>query len=134
METVFDLKTELPFDENLFDHMKNTAKGLLSGAEKSQYTQAIVLISSKENEYGAVIGNAISKDKAEEEAFLKRLKDACDTEVCCLLCMWEDGNIDLPSIDFRKMLCEASAKNTETQIFVMTQNGTALKKLGSTMK
>ena len=134
METVFDLKTELPFDENLFEQMKNTANGLLGGAEKSQYTQAIVLISSKENEYGAVIGNAISKDKAEEEAFLKRLKDACDTEVWYLLCMWEDGNIDLPSIDFRKMLCEASAKNTETQIFVMTQNGTALKKLGSTMK
>ena len=134
MKTVFDLKTELQFDVNAFEQMKDTAKGLLSGVEKTQYTQAIVLLSSKGKEYGAVIGNAISKDKAEEEALLKRLKDACDTEVCYLLCMWEDGNIDLPSIGFRKMLCEASAKNTETQIFVMTQNGAALKKLGSTMK
>ena len=119
--------------KTIFEDMKNTAKNLLDGAEKAQYTQAIVLLSQR-NEYAAVINNAISKEKREEEALLKRLKDADDTEVRYLLCMWADGNIDLPSFDFRKMLCEVSEKNIDTQIFVMTQNGVALKKLEATMK
>ena len=34
MKTVFDLKTELQFDVNAFEQMKDTAKGLLSGAAR----------------------------------------------------------------------------------------------------
>ena len=135
MQTLFELKSKLTIDMAVFEQMKKTAEAELSKAAAGQYVQAVVLLSAKENEYSTLIKNALSKEKADETAFLERIKNVNDTEICYVLCMWQaDKCIDIPSFDFRKLLCALNPKNTEALLFVMTANGVSGIKVSTTMK
>ena len=134
MHTLFELNTKIDVDAAAFERMMNAAEAELSKAEKSQYIQAIVLLSVKGNEYSTLIKNALSKEKSDETALLKRIKDLNDTEIRYALCLWQDGDIDIPSYWFRKSLCTLDLKNTETLLFVMTADGIGGIKVSTTMK
>ena len=135
MQTLFELKTKLTVDMAVFEQMKKTAEAELSKAAAGQYVQAVVLLSAKENEYSTLIKNALSKEKADEITFLEGIKNVNDTEIRYVLCMWQaDKCIDIPSFDFRKLLCALNPKNTEALLFVMTANGVSGIKVSTTMK
>ena len=135
MKTLFELKTKLTIDIAVFEQMKKTAEAELSKAAAGQYVQAVVLLSAKENEYSTLIKNALSKEKADEITFLEGIKNLNDTEIRYVLCMWQaDKCIDIPSFDFRKLLCALNPKNTEALLFVMTDNGVSGIKVSTTMK
>ena len=135
MQTLFELKTKLTVDMAVFEQMKKTAEAELSKAAAGQYVQAVVLLSAKENEYSTLIKNALSKEKADEITFLEGIKNVNDTEIRYVLCMWQaDKCIDIPSFDFRKLLCALNPKNTEALLFVMTDNGVSGIKVSTTMK
>ena len=134
MHTLFELNTKIDVDTAAFERMMNAAEAELSKAEKSQYIQAIVLLSVKGNEYSTLIKNALSKEKSDETALLKRIKDLNDTEIRYALCLWQDGGIDIPSYWFRKSLCTLDPKNTETLLFVMSTDGIGGIKVSTTMK
>ena len=134
MHTLFELNTKIDVDAAAFERMMNAAEAELSKAEKSQYIQAIVLLSVKGNEYSTLIKNALSKEKSDETALLKRIKDLNDTEIRYALCLWQDGGIDIPSHWFRKSLCTLDPKNTETLLFVMSTDGIGGIKVSTTMK
>ena len=134
MHTLFELNTKIDVDAAAFERMMNAAEAELSKAEKSQYIQAIVLLSVKGNEYSTLIKNALSKEKSDETALLKRIKDLNDTEIRNALCLWQDGGIDIPSYWFRKSLCTLDPKNTETLLFVMSTDGIGGIKVSTTMK
>ena len=134
MHTLFELNTKIDADVAAFERMMNAAEAELSKAEKSQYIQAIVLLSVKGNEYSTLIKNALSKEKSDETALLKRIKDLNDTEIRYALCLWQDGGIDIPSYWFRKSLCTLDPKNTETLLFVMSTDGIGGIKVSTTMK
>ncbi len=134
MQTFFELKTEVPFDLNIFKNMRETAIELLSVAEHGQYTEAIVLFSVSGNKYSAIIKNALSKEKMEEMLLLENLKTANDTEIRYVLCMWQDNCIDIPSFAFRELLCNLNSKNSESLLFVMTAKGVSAIKASTTMK
>lgn len=128
------MENKLMFDSDIFEKMMGTARDILNNAEKGEYTQAIVLLSANGTEYAALIKNALSENKLDEKSLLERLSLANDTEIRYLLCIWQDGGIDLPSYRFREMLCETDPRNTECEIFMLTQNGTSLVKLEKTMR
>ena len=134
MHTLFELNTKIDVDAAAFERMMNAAEAELSKAEKSQYIQAIVLLSVKGNEYSTLIKNALSKEKSDETALLKRIKDLNDTEIRYALCLWQDGGIDIPSYWFRKSLCTLDPKNTETLLFVISTDGIGGIKVSTTMK
>ena len=134
MHTLFELNTKIDVDAAAFERMMNAAEAELSKAEKSQHIQAIVLLSVKGNEYSTLIKNALSKEKSDETALLKRIKDLNDTEIRYALCLWQDGGIDIPSYWFRKSLCTLDPKNTETLLFVMSTDGIGGIKVSTTMK
>ena len=134
MHTLFELNTKIDVDAAAFERMMNAAEAELSKAEKSQYIQAIGLLSVKGNEYSTLIKNALSKEKSDETALLKRIKDLNDTEIRYALCLWQDGGIDIPSYWFRKSLCTLDPKNTETLLFVMSTDGIGGIKVSTTMK
>ena len=134
MHTLFELNTKIDVDAAAFERMMNAAEAELSKAEKSQYIQAIVLLSVKGNEYSTLIKNALSKEKSDETDLLKRIKDLNDTEIRYALCLWQDGGIDIPSHWFRKSLCTLDPKNTETLLFVMSTDGIGGIKVSTTMK
>ena len=134
MHTLFELNTKIDVDAAAFERMMNAAEAELSKTEKSQYIQAIVLLSVKGNEYSTLIKNALSKEKSDETALLKRIEDLNDTEIRYALCLWQDGGIDIPSYWFRKSLCTLDPKNTETLLFVMSTDGIGGIKVSTTMK
>lgn len=134
MKSMFDIKNPLPFDEKLFNKMSAIAKESLEEAKKQQYTQSIVLLTSCGGEYCSVITNALSAEKTDEADLIERLIAANDTCVSSILCMWGDGNIDIPSFAFRKILCELNPDNLNAGILVNTFNGYSAIKLGNTMK
>ncbi len=135
MQTIFELKTEIPFDLNIFENMRETAVKLLTAAEHGQYTEAIVLFSGTGNQYSAIIKNALSKEKTDETSWLEKLKAANDTEIHYVLCMWQvDNCIDIPSFAFRELLCSLNPKNSESLVFVMTAKGVAAIKVCATMR
>ena len=135
MQTLFELKTKLPVDMAVFEQMKKTAEAELSKAEAGQYTQALVLLSAKGNEYKVLIKNALSEEKTDEIALLEGMKNSGDTEIRYVLCMWQnDKGIDVPSYAFRKLLCTLDPKNTDALLFVMTADGVSAIKISNTMK
>ena len=134
MQSIFEFKTHIPFDADRFGITKKVAKEVLENAEKCEYTQAIALHTSSGKNYCAVIFNATSKDKIEEKALLELMKNDGSTRVESVLCMWQDGCIDVPSFAFRKMLCDADGQNSDATVFVMTKDGPAAVKLESIMK
>ena len=134
MRSLFELKTKLTVDMSVFEQMKKTAEIELSKAETGQYTQSVVLLSAKGNEYSTLIKDALSKEKSDETALLKRIKDLNDTEIRYALCWWQNGGLDIPSYWFREALCTLDLKNTETLLFVMTTDGISGIKVSTTMK
>lgn len=134
MKSLFELKTKITPDFTVFECMKEKATEILSDTEKSQYTQAIVLYSAAGNEYSAVIRNALSKEKKDETSLLCKIQEAKDSEICFVLCMWQDKCIDIPSFDFRKLLLDLNENNSESTLFVMTADGVSGIKLSATMK
>lgn len=134
MQYLFDPKIKNALDFEIFKSMKEKAIELLSNTENCKYTQAIVLRSSKGNEYGTVIRNALSKERYDEQVLIQKIQDANDSTICFVLCMWQEQCIDVPSYDFRKTLLELNEANAEAMIFVMTACGASEIKLLSTMK
>jgi len=134
MQSLFEPKTKLPIDVDVFEQMKKTAEAKLSRAEIGQYTQVVVLLSAMGNEYSTLIKDALSEEKADEADLFERMKNSNDTEICCVLCMWQDKCIDIPSYAFRESLCALNPKNTETLLFVMTADGVSGIKISTTMK
>lgn len=135
MQTIFELKTKLTIDMALFEQMKKTAETELSKAETGQYTQAVVFLSAKGNEYSTYIKNALSENMADEIALLEKMKNVNDTEICYVLCLWQDNKcIDVPSYAFRELLCALNPKNAEALLFVMTADGVSGIKVSTTMK
>ena len=132
--SLFELKNPIAVDMCLFEKMKKTATELLRDAEKGQHTQAVVLFSAQGNEYGRVIKDTIAEDDSDEMALIESLKAADDTEIKCILCMWQCGGIDIPSYRLRKMLCELNCQNAESLLIVMTFDGISGLKVAKTMK
>ena len=132
--SLFELKNPIAVDLCLFEKMKKTATELLSGAEKGQNTQAVVLFSAQGNEYGTVIKDAIVEDTSDEIALIESLKAADDTEIKYILCMWQGNTIDIPSYRLRKMLRELNCQNAESLLIVMTFDGISGIKVAKTMK
>ena len=134
MQSLFEQKIKNAPDLEIFKSMKEKAIELISNADNCKYTQAIVLRSSKGNEYGIVVRNALSEEKSDEQALLQKIQDARDSAICFVLCMWQGGCIDIPSCDFRKALLKLNEENAEAMLFVMTAGGVSEMKLLATVK
>ena len=134
MRSLFELQTKATIDLTIFSRMKEKAIDLLSNCDHGKYTQAIILFSSSEKMYEAVIKNALSEEKTDEAYLIQKITDANDTEICCALCMWYDKSLDIPSFAFRELLFSINPKNSETLLFVLTEDGVSGIELTKTMK
>ena len=128
------MKTKFPYDAEIFENMNKKAESLLQNAEKGEYTQAIVLYSATDKEYSMIIQNALFVEKTDELALLEQLKTSKDTVIHYVLCMWQDGSLDLSSYAFRNMLFSLDSQNANSLMFIMTADGVSVKKLSATVK
>lgn len=125
MRALFDVKTPVPFDSDVFEKMRAAALELLSDKEKSKNAQAIVALTENGNEHCIFVPNAFTEEKADEKALIEKLIAESDTVITHLLCLWHDGecSIDIASFDFRDMLLNMNEANLNTKIFVLTKDG-----------
>ena len=131
--SVFVGTTAAQFDAARFEAMIAIARNALQ-EKRTGNAQAIVLHTDKGADYCFVIRDALSADRTDENELLNQLIAKDDTHVQSVLCMWQNGDVDLPSYRFRKMLLEANADTANAEIFVFTENGYAAVKLERTMK
>ena len=122
------------FDKNIYCEMKDVAEKALFGREKKEFAQAIVFHTAKGNLFAQFIENAVSEDKKDENNLLEKLSEEKDAEIDYILCLWQGGEMDIPSYDFRKMILNLDPVNSNAEIFVMTGNGVSVRKLENTMK
>lgn len=134
MRSLFELQTKATIDLTIFSHMKEKAIDLLSNCDHGKYTQAIILFSSSEKVYEAVIKNALSEEMIDEVCLIQNIMNAEDTEICYVLCMWYDKSIDIPSFAFRQLLLALNPKNSAASLFVMTTDGVSAVELSTTME
>ena len=131
MKTLFEIKEPLPFDEKIFDKLSAGAKAALDGANKGEFTQAVALLNEGGKVYCRLIQNALDAEHIDEKELIAKLDGA---KISRILCMWQDGAIDIPSHDLRKLLLLSNSDNADAGIFVRTAQGYSVIKLENTMK
>ena len=122
-----------PFVRSVFDQMMQTAVHMLKDAPNARLTQAVVLLSSKGKEYSTIIEDVLAEEKLAEKSLLRELLTNDDTEIGYILVVWKNGCVDIPSYDFRKMLCRLNIENKNAAIFLMGEVGYHTKPLRVTM-
>ena len=122
-----------PFVSSIFDKMRQTAEFLLKDISTTKMTQAVVLLSSKGKEYSTIIEDVLAEEKLAEKSLLRELLANDDTEIGYILVVWKNGCVDVPSYDFREMLCRMNIENKNASIFFRCEAGYRVKPLGVTM-
>ena len=122
-----------PFVSSIFDKMRQTAEFLLKDISTTKMAQAVVLLSSKGKEYSTIIEDVLAEEKLAEKSLLRELLANDDTEIGYILVVWKNGCVDVPSYDFREMLCRMNIENKNAAIFLMSEARYSVKPLGATM-
>ena len=123
-----------PFVRSIFDQMMQTAVHMLKDAPKTRLTQVVVLLTSKGKEYSAIIEDVLSEDKIAERALIKEMQKDNDTELRYIMVVWKTSSgVDMPSYDFRKMLCRMNPENKNAAIFMNETANYTVVSLGATM-
>ena len=122
-----------PFVSSIFDKMRQTAEFLVKDISTTKMTQAVVLLSSKGKEYSTIIEDVLAEEKLAEKSLLRELLANDDTEIGYILVVWKNGCVDVPSYDFREMLCRMNIENKNAAIFLMSEARYSVKPLGATM-
>ena len=93
----------------LFEQMKSAADAAL---EELRTDSLQVLAVKTENSEITVFENDLSSDR--EAQFLS----AQEKILVALLCVWANGQIDLPSMNIRKRLIEINPKNADAVVYL----------------
>ena len=93
----------------LFEQMKSAADAAL---EELRADSLQVLVVKTENGEITVFENDLSSDR--EAQFLS----AQEKILVALLCVWANGQIDLPSMNIRKRLIEINPKNADAVVYL----------------
>lgn len=135
MKTIFYAKSEDEIVGELgeFELIKKRADTLRKICEVQPYTQIVVILTSNHNMYGTVIDNVMDSAHPCEYAFLKELQNKHDTDIRQLVCMWSDGNLDVPSYDFRQMICDLHENNQNAEMLLRGAKGYLKKTIAQVM-
>lgn len=91
--------------------------------------QIIVVLTASGNRYHMAIDDILQNRVISENAIAELLLQNQDTQAQYLVCMWSNGNIDVPSWHLQKLLSSVDPKNSHAQILVNTYDGLHTKSL-----
>ena len=117
-------------DKELHTLLEKAERQLRANPEADQ---VIVLKTAKENLYCFANHGIMNGDTADEGRFVQMLRDTDDTEVRCLVAVWKNGCVDLPSMHFRCALLELDPRNGEAAVLLRSENGYTMRTVGSAM-
>ena len=100
--------------------------------------QVIIVKTEKSNIYHFTnrlyIDGMFTGKSEDKEKFVEMLSDKKDQVIIYIVCMWNCCSIDVPSMNFRELLLEASEKNAEAMLVLQSVTELILTKMGMTMK
>lgn len=114
---------QLPIE---FEELFQQAKGLI----ESEYSpQQVIAVRTVKGHTYSFANNIMYGELREEKNFIDRLVQEDDTEIKCLVCMWNTQELDIPSQHLRKLLMEMNPLNQEMMLLLKGADGYILKKL-----
>lgn len=109
-----------------FEELFQQAKGLIEAGDSPQ--QVIAVRTVKGHTY-SFANNIMPGELTEEKNFIDRLVQEDDTEISCLVCMFDSQELDIPSQHLRNLLMEINPLNQEMMLLLKGADGYILKKL-----
>lgn len=124
-----------------FEEMLSVIKNALQSITPHRYTQVIAVCSDNDYIYHSVINNALSQEKADEQQLINQLIENNATLVKKVVCIWAKDEVnvnmfdcvDMPSCDFRKMLCDCNGDNINAEILLQGKGRYITKTIGQTI-
>lgn len=133
MKTDFNVNNEKNCPDEDFEKLLAVVQGDFDVLEQ-QYAQSIACMTVSGNVYHTVLDNACTKEKNSEKAFLKSLADKNDVVIKKMVCMWADKSLDVPSNDFRNLICALHPDNKNTEILLQGEKEYVKMKIIETVK
>ena len=79
--------------------------------------QVIVVKTAKSN-IRFLANNVLDEKYEDEKRFVQKLIDEEDVVIQQIVCMWNDASVDLPSMNFRKLLLKVSEENKNARMYL----------------
>jgi len=117
-----------------FNLMLKTAKEKIADNNELTTFQILIIESPKNNLFYDFVNYMLPNESSKENEILNKLKENEDTEISKIICMWNDGCVDLPSFHFRKSICELNEKNKDAEILLNGKDGFFVSKIDRTLK
>lgn len=99
-----------------FEPLLTKANALLEADPSAE--QAIAVLTCKGDCFSLLNHGIRSGSTGEETAFLEGLAEKDNAALQYVVCMWNDGNLDVPSAHFRELLTMLNPANSETEILL----------------
>ena len=78
--------------------------------------EQVVVVKTAKGNVRFFASNVSDQKYEEEKAFVQKLVEEDDAVMEYIVCMWDDYNLDLPSMNFRKLLLEVNEENNNARI------------------
>ena len=110
-----------------FEKILTQARAIVKAEVSAQ--QIVVVETSKSHIYHFANHDVMSGVRTDEETFVKTLIEREDTEIRYAVCLWNDFQLDVPSLHFRKLLLKINPANAETLFLLNGGEGLTAKAL-----
>ncbi len=105
---------EMTLDTSI--QMLKLAKDTLRLSRKNPMSQAIVILTQTGHYYAHAA--ALDTLPAAEDQIVERLRKKKDTAVQCVLVVWQNGGVDLPSYSLRQKLIALNESNRQAWLLL----------------
>ncbi len=106
---------------------------LLAEAEKqisaNSSADQVIVVKTAKGSMNCLANHVLDGVYDEEDGFVQMLSARGDAQIKYLVCMWNSGEVDVPSMNFRKKLLSACPQNGETLILLQSDREKVARKL-----
>ena len=96
--------------------------------------EQVIVVRTAKNRIRSYAFHSMSEITQEDNPFVRKLIEQEDMEIKHILCMWNEYAIDVPSMQFRKCLLDASPKNVDACMILQGTYDYEFRTVQSTLK
>ena len=83
-----------------------------------QAAEQVIVVKTAKGNVRFFANNVLDQKYVEEKEFVRKLVEQDDTVIQYIVCMWNDESLDLPSMNFRKLLLDVNEENKYAEIYL----------------
>ena len=113
-----------------FESLVGEAK---NGVRLNPDAEQIIVVKTVKNRIHRYVFHSMNEIIQEKNAFVQELIDQDDVEIKYIVCMWGNYGLEVPAMQLRKELLEASPKNLEAFVVMQGEYDLVIRTIESTM-